>query len=246
MTEEQIYESPLEVDPIELRKVIATLNLNGAREIVDTYPDADIASSLESLELNEQLIFLRLLTTSSAASIFSYLDEDVQVELAKSFTEDWGMKLLQELQSDELVDVLDELPSNVASKVLAYTSSEKRNELNKLLSYNDDEVGSIMSIDISSLPSSYTCEQALNKIRRDYKKNQKELVHYYFVVSNTNKLLGVLTLEEITFAEPNEKIEDLYSPVAFVYTKWKEGKCLLKYLVSKICQFYLLLTMKNG
>nr|WP_307915827.1 hypothetical protein [Mycoplasmopsis bovis] len=66
MTEEQIYESPLEVDPIELRKVIATLNLNGAREIVDTYPDADIASSLESLELNEQLIFLRLLTTSSA------------------------------------------------------------------------------------------------------------------------------------------------------------------------------------
>nr|WP_307911326.1 hypothetical protein [Mycoplasmopsis bovis] len=67
MTEEQIYESPLEVDPIELRKVIATLNLNGAREIVDTYPDADIASSLESLELNEQLIFLRLLTTSSAA-----------------------------------------------------------------------------------------------------------------------------------------------------------------------------------
>nr|WP_318033880.1 hypothetical protein [Mycoplasmopsis bovis] len=151
MTEEQIYESPLEVDPIELRKVIATLNLNGAREIVDTYPDADIASSLESLELNEQLIFLRLLTTSSAASIFSYLDEDVQVELAKSFTEDWGMKLLQELQSDELVDVLDELPSNVASKVLAYTSSEKRNELNKLLSYNDDEVGSIMSIDISKL-----------------------------------------------------------------------------------------------
>nr|WP_307911327.1 hypothetical protein [Mycoplasmopsis bovis] len=65
----------------------------------------------------------------------------MQVELAKSFTEDWGMKLLQELQSDELVDVLDELPSNVASKVLAYTSSEKRNELNKLLSYNDDEVG---------------------------------------------------------------------------------------------------------
>ncbi len=228
MTEEQIYESPLEVDPIELRKVIATLNLNGAREIVDTYPDADIASSLESLELNEQLIFLRLLTTSSAASIFSYLDEDVQVELAKSFTEDWGMKLLQELQSDELVDVLDELPSNVASKVLAYTSSEKRNELNKLLSYNDDEVGSIMSIDISSLPSSYTCEQALNKIRRDYKKNQKELVHYYFVVSNTNKLLGVLTLEEITFAEPNEKIEDLYSPVAFVYTKVKRRKMLAK------------------
>ncbi|NEU02694.1 magnesium transporter, partial [Escherichia coli] len=49
MTEDQIYESPLEVGTDELKKVIATLNVNGAREIVETYPDADIASSLESL-----------------------------------------------------------------------------------------------------------------------------------------------------------------------------------------------------
>nr|WP_318024433.1 hypothetical protein [Mycoplasmopsis caviae] len=38
------------------------------------------------------------------------------------------MKLLQELQSDELADVLEELPSNVTSKILAYTHAKK--ELN--------------------------------------------------------------------------------------------------------------------
>ncbi|WP_029513648.1 magnesium transporter [Mycoplasmopsis primatum] len=220
MSEEHTHESSYNI--IELKRIIKELDIKGARDLIDNYPDADIAASVETLELNEQLTFLRLLTTASAASIYSYLDEDTQVELAKSFTEEWGMKLLQELQSDELVDVLDELPANVASKVLAYTNSEKRSELNKLLSYNDDEVGSIMSIDISSLPNSYTCEQALNKIRRDYNKNKKELVHYYYVINNTNQLLGALTLEEIAFANPNDKIDDIYSPVAYVFTSEKK------------------------
>ncbi|MBZ4212501.1 magnesium transporter [Mycoplasma sp. U97] len=220
MSEENNMDSNLNIELI--KNIIKNLDIKGARNLVDEYPDAQIADSIQSLTLEEQLTILRLFNTASAASIYSYLDEDIQVELAKSFTEEWGMKLLQELQSDELVDVLDELPANVTSKILAYTNSEKRSQLNKLLSYNDNEVGSIMSIDISSLPNSYTCEQALNKIRRDYKKNKKELVHYYYVIGNTNQLLGVLTLEEISFAEPNQLIDDIYSPVAFVYTSDKK------------------------
>ncbi|WP_051590850.1 magnesium transporter [Mycoplasmopsis felifaucium] len=205
-----------------IKDIIVSLNITKAREFVDEVPNADIAALFPELTLEEQLTFLRLIKTDEAAEIFSYLDEDIQVELAKSFTEDWGMKLLQELQSDELVDVLDELPANVTSKILAYTSSSKRSALNKLLSYNDDEVGSIMSIDISSIPNFYTCEQALNKIRRDYGKNKKELVHYYYVIDNRNKLLGALTLEEIIFAKPSEKIDNLYSPVAYIETSEKK------------------------
>ncbi|UUD34744.1 magnesium transporter [Mycoplasmopsis caviae] len=200
----------------ELQEIIITKNVAKARDFIDNNPMADVAALLNELKLEEQLTFLPLLKTVEAAELFSYLDEEVQSNLAQSFTEDWGMKLLQELQSDELADVLEELPSNVTSKILAYTPREKRTELNKLLSYEDDEVGSIMSIDISSISNFYTCEQALHKIRRDYKKKNAELVHYYYVVNETNKLIGVLTLEEIIFADPNAKIDDIYNPVTYV------------------------------
>ncbi|MGV2393488.1 UNVERIFIED_CONTAM: CBS domain-containing protein [Campylobacter lari] len=181
-----------------------------------------MAELFNEIDLQEKITFLRLLKTQEAADLFSYLDDDIQTELANSFTQEWGINLLQELQSDELVDVLEDLPANVTSKILAYTPEGKRAELNKLLSYNNDEVGSIMSIDISSIFNSYTCEQALNKIRRDYNKNKKELVHYYYVIDERMKLLGVLTLEEILFAEPNEKIDEIYSPVAYVKTSDKK------------------------
>ncbi|WP_027120598.1 magnesium transporter [Mycoplasmopsis lipofaciens] len=196
--------------------IVKNKDINQARLLLDEQPNADIAAIVNDLTTEEQITFLRLLKTSDAAEIFSYLDDEIQIKLAQSFTEEWGMKLLQELQSDELVDVLEELPANVTSKILAYTPHEKRATLNRLLHYDENQVGSIMSIDISSISNSYTCEQALHKIRRDYKKRNAELVHYYYVVNETQKLLGVLTLEEIIFANPQDKIDDIYSPVASI------------------------------
>lgn len=206
----------------KLKEIVKELDITKAEEFVDEIPNADIASLLEELSFDEQLEFLKLLDTSSAADIFSYLNREIQIELAKSFTEKWSMELLQKLQSDELVDILDELPANVTSKILAYTTPEKRSKLNKLLSYSDDEVGSIMNVDISIIPNTLTCEQALFKIRRDYKKDDKEIVHYYYVTDATHKLLGAITLEEILFAPENEIIDNLYEPVASVETNEKK------------------------
>ena len=202
----------------ELIKTIKEKNLQKVRDFAEKYPDATIAKLLNVMLIEEQLTFLRLLKTSDAAEIFSYLDEEVQTKLAQCFTEEWGMKLLQELQSDELVDVLEELPANVTSKILAFTPNEKRIEINRLLRYHDNQVGSFMSIDLSSIKNTYTCEQALNKIRRDYNKARAELMHFYFVIDGSNKLLGALTLEDIAFADPNALINDIYYSIASVST----------------------------
>ncbi|QBF34485.1 magnesium transporter [Mycoplasmopsis phocirhinis] len=206
----------------DIKLVVETKDIKRARDLIDEIPNADIAAALAELENDQQITFLRMLKTPDAAEVFSYLETEHQRELALGFSEEWSMKMLQELQSDELADVLEELPANVTSKIIAYTPQEKRNEINKILSYADDEVGSIMSIDISSIQNTYTCEQALFKIKRDYSKNKAELVHYYYVVDATQKLLGVLTLEEIIFANANAKIDDIYSPVTSISANDKQ------------------------
>ncbi|AIA29518.1 magnesium transporter [Mycoplasmopsis californica] len=205
-----------------IKKTVISKDIKATRALIDEHPYADIASALGELSNDEQLTFLRMLKTDDAAEVFSYLETEQQTQLALSFTEEWGMKLLQELQSDELADVLEELPANVTSKIIAYTPQDKRNEINRILSYGEDEVGSIMSVDISYIQNTYTCEQALFKIRRDYSKNKAELVHYYYVVSPSQQLLGVLTLEEIVFAKPDAKIDDIYSPVTSISANEKQ------------------------
>ncbi|VDR42538.1 magnesium transporter [Mycoplasmopsis caviae] len=73
----------------ELQEIIITKNVAKARDFIDNNPMADVAALLNELKLEEQLTFLPLLKTVEAAELFSYLDEEVQSNLAQSFTEDW-------------------------------------------------------------------------------------------------------------------------------------------------------------
>ncbi|QZE12334.1 magnesium transporter [Mycoplasma sp. Ms02] len=198
---------------LDLKNACEKKSIELARIVPEDYPDADIAEALQELPLSYQLYFLRVLKTEVAAEIFSYFEDESKSRLVHSFTEDWGRDLLQELNSDELADVIDDLPVNLQIKVLSQTPPEKRKLINTILNYDDDQVGSIMTVDITTLKSDLTCAQAISKIRSDFNNNETEIVHYFYVIDEKRKLLGSISLEEIVFSNQNKKIEDLYSPV---------------------------------
>ncbi|WLP85906.1 magnesium transporter [Mycoplasma seminis] len=201
----------------ELQGLITNKKIIAVRELCEQYPYADFAEALESLSGEQQLYVLRVLKTTEAAEVFSYLDDNTKVALAKSFTEPWGMDILQDLESDELVDVLEDLPVNFTKKILAETPIEKRVKLNNLLAYDEEHVGSIMSVDLSVLKSSWSAKKAIRKIKRDY-KNKIELSHNFYITDDNGFLIGDITLEELVFADDeDELLEELYNVVAAVH-----------------------------
>ncbi|MEA4134265.1 MULTISPECIES: magnesium transporter [unclassified Mycoplasma] len=205
-----------------LRTLIAAKKIKDVRLLLEKYPLADFAEALGELTINEQLYILRVLKTEDAADVFAYLDDDTKVNLAQSFTQDWGMEVLQELQTDELADVLEELPANITKYILSKTDPEKRQKLNNILSYDDDSIGSIMSVDMSILKSDWTVKKAISKIKKDYRSNI-ELTHNFYVVDDQKKLLGDITLEELVFADDEkETLDELYNVVTTVHPNDKK------------------------
>lgn len=202
----------------QLKKIIEKKSVKNSRLFLDEYPDANIAEAIEQLPLEMQLFFFRVLRTQDAAVLFSYLEDESQTKLIHCFTEDWGMKILQDLQTDELASALEDLPVNLQKRILANTPAEKRSMINSILSFEETQVGSIMSADLSVLKSNLNCRQALSKIRSDYRKNI-EFSHYFYVTDKTGILLGKTTLEEIVFADEDFLIDQIYSPVAKVYMR---------------------------
>ncbi|VEU75016.1 Magnesium transporter mgtE [Mycoplasmopsis citelli] len=220
MLENKNFDLPNDIEDkilLELIELIHSKSIKKIRDFLDEYTLADIAYATQSLIPSDQLFLLRSLKTADVAELFSYLDEDVQFQLVNNLTEDWGMKLLQELQTDELADILEDLPANLTRKILNHTDQEKRDKINAILSYDDDQVGSIMSVDISTLTNTLTCKKALAKIRRDY-RNKVELSHNLYVVNQNGMLLGSIMLEEIVFSDEDVIIDDIYSPARSVYT----------------------------
>ncbi|WP_406613503.1 magnesium transporter [Mycoplasma corogypsi] len=201
---------------LQLKELVWNKSVKNIRELEDEYPKADFAETLEELDSYEQLYILRVLKTDTAAEVFSYLEDDTKAKLASSFSEEWGTKILQELQSDELADILEDLPANITRRILAETNEDKRSKINAILQYSDDQVGSMMSVDISIIQASWTTKKALKEIRHDYRQN-KEFSHNFYVVDEQGRLLGDITLEELVFNDEDQIIDELYNVVTSVH-----------------------------
>ncbi|WP_322935398.1 magnesium transporter [Mycoplasmopsis felis] len=200
---------------LELQELINSKSVKSLRELEEDIPHADFAKALEELSIEDQIYVLRILKTEEAAEIFSYLDDDIKLNLVNSFTDDLGQKVLQEIETDELADLIEELPANITRKILSQTPKEKRDKINQILSYTNDQVGSFMRVDISILKESWNCKKALNKIRKDY--NQNILMgHNFYIVNENGYLIGDITLEELVFSNEEQTLSELYNAVTSV------------------------------
>ncbi|EIE40268.1 magnesium transporter [Mycoplasmopsis canis] len=202
----------------KIKKLIDDKSVKALRELQEevTYHEFALAVEDEILSDEDRLYLLRVLRTVEAAEVFSYLEDETKTRLVGLFSDELGQKVLQELETAELVDILEELPVNLMRKILSQTPKEKREIINQILLYKDDQVGSFMQVDISILKHSWNPQRALAKIKADYNNNMT-MGHNFYIVDNDGKLVGDITLEELIFNGEDKNLEELSSPVTFVH-----------------------------
>jgi magnesium transporter len=137
-----------------LKSALKNKKIAEVRQIIKEMPIFDIAKLIEGLDINQRLLFFRVLKTSRSAEIFSQLDIEIQEELIQNFSDAESNSILEYLYADDIADLIEELPANISNKILANTPKEKRQEINKILKYSDEQTGSIMSTDIVDLKQS--------------------------------------------------------------------------------------------
>ena len=98
----------------------------------------DIASLLSELDGKELALVFRLIPKAKAAEVFANLNSAMQSYLVEMFSEKELRELLDDLYMDDAVDILEELPANLVTRILAAISPENRNIINKLLNYPED------------------------------------------------------------------------------------------------------------
>lgn len=168
----------------------------------------DIATYMDdNLDEKDQIVFFRLLPKELASSVFVEIDSDTQEELIKRFTDKELKAVIDDMFLDDTVDIIEEMPANVVSRILKNSTAEDRKQINHLLEYPDDSAGSIMTTEYVSLSSSMTVEEAFDKIRRI--GVNKETIYTCYVTDNKKKLIGVITVRDMLLAEKKELIENI-------------------------------------
>ncbi|MCD8181099.1 MAG: magnesium transporter [Firmicutes bacterium] len=182
------------------------------RNIVAEENAADLAVLFEELfgedyeERAEFMILFRLLPKDLAAETFAHMNSDMRKHLIGMFTDKELREILDESFIDDTVDIIEEMPANVVSRILKNSTTGERKAINEILRYPKDSAGSIMTIEYVSLHRDMTVAEAFDKIRRV--GVNKETIYTCYVTEN-RKLIGVITVKDLFTAEEDDKISDI-------------------------------------
>ena len=112
--------------------------------VTDLYP-ADLAALLETLSPRDITLLFRILPKELAAETFTFMDSDTQMHLISGFSDRELREILDEIFVDDAVDIIEEMPANVVSRILKNTDNETRKQINNILKYPEDSAGSVMT-----------------------------------------------------------------------------------------------------
>ena len=175
------------------------------KSIFDSMNPVDTATLLPEFDEKEMVLLFRLIPKENAAMVFTYLEADSQQVLLEAFTDKELKHIMDEMFIDDTVDVIEEMPANVVSRMLS-AAGDKRESINQILNYPEDSAGSIMTLEYITLLPTMTIGDALKKIKSIGAKF--ETVYTCYVVEK-HKLLGIVTAKELLTQDDNITISDV-------------------------------------
>ncbi len=176
------------------------------QKILDAMNAFDIASLLSELDDRELAVAFRLIPKSKAADVFSEMSNSMQAYLVEIFTEKELKDLLNDLYMDDTVDLLEDLPANLVTRILDIIPSKDRILINQLLNYPEDSAGSIMTTEYVALREDNTVAEAMAHIKRT--GIHKETIYTCYVLDN-RKLIGIVSAKDLMTMDDDMKISNL-------------------------------------
>lgn len=212
------------------------MELQAIKEKINKLNPVDLAEQLVELQEEELAVWIKLLNKDLLADGFALLPQKNKIQIIESLSDERIMMLIKELDEDELVDTLQELPANMVRKLMNhYIDPQRRPIINQLLGYPKESVGSVMSVDFLSVKRNIEASAAINKVlESELDANRLEQI---WVTDESLVLIGYVYLADLLRSRDKNIEEILYPITASVFARDDQeivAKIAYKYDLSEI------------
>jgi magnesium transporter len=167
---------------------------------------ADVAAALPRERLAQ---LMRVLPAARAADVLEYLDEELRAELLEELSARQAAELVSQMTPDDRADALEDLEDTKADEILSEISGDTRGETERLLAYEPDTAGGLMTTEFVSVPEDATVDEALQLVRASARAGRQEAMYAIYAIDRTGKLRGVFSLRELLAAAPGARVSDI-------------------------------------
>ena len=187
-------------------------HLRGADRMVSALHPAEIALLLESLPPRPRLLAWELVESGTQGDVLVELSEEVRTELLAGMQPDELVAATEGLATDDLADLLADLPEAVMRQVLRSMDQQDRDRVSRVLEYPEDTASGLMNTDTVTVRPDVPLEAVLRYLRM--RGELPEPTDRLFVVDRNDRYLGALPVTRLLTADPESTVSAQMDPEA--------------------------------
>ena len=173
-------------------------------ELRDLHP-ADMVARLQALPLARRQQVVAMLGDEQVADLLEEMPDEEAVRLIDTLDLDRAAHILEEMEPDDAVDLLADLAENDRAALLTRMRPEESTPLRRLLAYDEDTAGGLMTPEPVVLSHTVTVAEALAQVRM--RELPSELAAQVFVTqpptsTPTGRYLGVVGFQRLLREPP--------------------------------------------
>jgi len=184
----------------ELNDAMAAGDLATVQYLLGEMHPAEIALLLESLPADQRRTVWELVDPEYDGDVLLYVNDSLRATLIRSMDSRELVAAAETLDTDDLADLLPEMPDEVIQQVLTALDEDHRARLEAVLPYPEDSAGGLMNVDTITVRTDITLDVVLRYLRR--LGEIPETTDSLMVTNREGKYLGMLPLTALLTQEP--------------------------------------------
>ena len=164
---------------------------------------ADLAEVLTTLDEKERVTVVQALPPELSSQALAEMPEEAHAsETLAALDPGQAAEIVEELDDDDAADILGELDEARQEQILSEV--EHRSEVDRLLRYDEETAGGLMTTHMVTVSDTATAAQALEEIRRQ--AEEVEDFYQVFVVDAEHRLVGTLPFKDLVISRPERPV----------------------------------------
>jgi len=178
-------------------------------EKLDELNAAEIAHLLEALPREDREKLWSLVDLEENGEVLLYVNDDLREELIEGADNSELIAAAQSMDTDDLADIIVDLPQDVTESVLQSLGEQHRQRLEAVLSYPEDSAGGLMNTDTITVRADLTLDVVIRFLRILGKI--PEMTDNLIVVDREGHYLGTMLLTDLLTKNAASAVAEIMS-----------------------------------
>ena len=209
---------------LEIAELIrSNLTPKRMQEKLSSYHENDIASTLELLTKSERTKLYQILESETLADILEYSDH--MVEYVQELTLRKKIDVFSRMETSDVVEVLRQLEKGERETLIDLLNPEVRSEVKLLSSFDEDEIGSVMSTNYIMVSDHASVKEAMSELIRQAAENDN--ISTIYVVDQYGTFYGAIDLKDLIIAREGTDLKGIMTcSYPYVYARASIEDCI--------------------